>query len=315
MERQYPGSLKSLREEFMGSLVRKSDAAEDLEDENYDEDEDKDFKQVKPSDKEGRWNKHGDPNGTVKMSKAKDEEEEEPKKQKKGTPSEEDENEEEQEEEYEEEEKEVEKGRADREPENFGPGSMHKRAKRALDIRNGKTKPASYDAKNDLPRVAATIGKLRSAERQYKSLRREFEEDSAMEGMRNLHKGDIKKGDEDEASELFDPSTVTKGEQMVENETEIEDVEYVTKALVPIEEIDTIVKARTEEISKAYVTQIDEIKKAYDAKFAEFTAKIEKMEQETIRKGGSVVVIPELLGNDGGMLSNADAIARMQAGK
>lgn len=123
----------------------------------------------------------------------------------------------------------------------------------------------------------------------------------------------IKKGDEDKASELFDPSTVTKGEQM--DDYEDNDVEYVTKALVPIEEIDTIVKARTEEISKAYMGQLDEIKKAYDEKIVELSTKIDKMEQETIRKGGSVIVIPELMNHEGGSMSNADAIARMQAGQ
>jgi len=120
----------------------------------------------------------------------------------------------------------------------------------------------------------------------------------------------MKKGDED-SSESFNPSTVSKGEPMEEHE----DVEYVTKALVPIEEIDTIVKARTEEISKAYVAQLDEIKKAYDAKFVELTSKVEKMEQETIRKGGSVIVIPELMGGYDNTSSNADALARMQAGR
>ena len=85
---------------------------------------------------------------------------------------------------------------------------------------------------------------------------------------------------------------------------------------MPIEEIDTIVKARTEEISKAYMGQLEEIKKAYDVKFVELSSKIEKMEQETIRKGGSVIVIPELLGGStGGSMSNADALARMQAGR
>ena len=118
------------------------------------------------------------------------------------------------------------------------------------------------------------------------------------------------KGDE-EQSESFNPSTVSKGEPMEEQPN---DVEYVTKALVPIEEIDTIVKARTEEISKAYVAQLDEIKKAYDAKFQELNSKVEKMEQETIRKGGSIVVIPELMGTDGAG-SNADALTRMQAGR
>jgi hypothetical protein len=86
--------------------------------------------------------------------------------------------------------------------------------------------------------------------------------------------------------------------------------------MVPIEEIDTIVKARTEEISKAYIAQFDEIKKAYDAKFAELTSKVEKMENQTIIKGGQIVVIPQLMGSDGtGSMSNADALARMQAGR
>ena len=125
----------------------------------------------------------------------------------------------------------------------------------------------------------------------------------------------MRKGDEDAASESFNPSTVTKGEQMDEHEEDAQ--EYVTKALVPIEEIDTIVKARTEEISKAYMGQLDEIRKAYDEKFDKLSEKIEKMENETIRKGGSVVVIPELLGGNGSTSpsSNADAIARMQAGQ
>ena len=82
---------------------------------------------------------------------------------------------------------------------------------------------------------------------------------------------------------------------------------------MPIEEIDTIVKARTEEISKAYLGQLDEIKKAYDEKVGTLEARIVKMEEETIRKGGSVIVIPELLGGqEGSSMSNADAVAKMQ---
>ena len=104
-----------------------------------------------------------------------------------------------------------------------------------------------------------------------------------------------------------------KGETM---EEEYEEQEFITKAMVPIEEIDTIVKARTEEISKAYIAQFDEIKKAYDAKFLELTSKVEKMENETIRKGGQIVVIPQLMGMDGSSsMSNADALAKMQAGR
>jgi hypothetical protein len=104
-----------------------------------------------------------------------------------------------------------------------------------------------------------------------------------------------------------------KGDTMVEEETKEENVqEYVTKAMVPIEEVDTIIKARTDEISKAYVAQIDELKKAH----ADLVTKVEKMEQETIRKGGQIVVIPQLLDPENkGLLSNADALARMQAGR
>ena len=88
--------------------------------------------------------------------------------------------------------------------------------------------------------------------------------------------------------------------------------EYVTKAMVPIEEVDTIIKARTEEITKAYTVQIDELRKAH----ADLKSQVEKMEKETIRKGGSIVVIPQLLDPENkGMLSNADAVARMQAGR
>jgi polyhydroxyalkanoate synthesis regulator phasin len=122
---------------------------------------------------------------------------------------------------------------------------------------------------------------------------------NAPEGLK-LMKGDVKKGD-------------TMGEDNKENVQE-----YVTKAMVPIEDIDTIVKARTEEISKAYSAQLDEIKKAYDAKFTELASKVEKMENETIRKGGNVVVIPTLLGigTEGqGAISNADALATLTAGR
>jgi hypothetical protein len=63
--------------------------------------------------------------------------------------------------------------------------------------------------------------------------------------------------------------------------------------------------------------QLDEIRKAYDEKIDYLAEKIEKMENETIRKGGSVVVIPELLDGVGRGVptSNAEAIARMQAGQ
>jgi hypothetical protein len=116
---------------------------------------------------------------------------------------------------------------------------------------------------------------------------------------------------------------IKKGDNMEEEVSQ----EYVTKAMVPIEEVDTIIKARTEEISKAYTAQfdeikkanlaaIDEIKKAYDAKIAELTTRVDKMSEETIRKGGSIVVIPQLLDpQNQGLMSNADALAKITAGK
>jgi hypothetical protein len=118
---------------------------------------------------------------------------------------------------------------------------------------------------------------------------------------------------------------VKKGDTMEEKEEVSQ--EYVTKAMVPIEEVDTIIKARTEEISKAYTAQfdeikkanlaaIDEVKKAYDTKIAELTTRVDKMSEETIRKGGSIVVIPQLLDPSGqGIMSNADALAKITAGK
>ena len=107
---------------------------------------------------------------------------------------------------------------------------------------------------------------------------------------------------------------IQKGESMDEDEEVSQ--EYVTKAMVPIEEVDTIIKARTEEISKAYTAQFDEIKKAYDAKIAELTTRVDKMSEETIRKGGNIVVIPQLLDpTNQGFGSNADALAKITAGK
>jgi len=329
-------------------------AAEDLADENYDEDEDKDFKHAKPTDKEGRWSKDKDPNGTVKMTKAKkmededsaeevqeeeyEEEEKEvkdksPKKNKgKGVPAKHESEVEEEEKDEEEEEKEVEKGSL----------SENRRGRGNL---RGKVNYGDHAVKYGNVADEDIEPKGRTGKTPSRPLRGKAMEDGHHDNVTKLHdypvkhrepfeghtevswsgKPDsyvklgpkmstVKKGDEDTASELFDPSTVKKGEHMVD-ETETEDVEYVTKALVPIEEIDTIVKARTEEISKAYMGQLDEIKKAYDAKFVELSSQIEKMENETIRKGGSVIVIPELLKEGTGAQSNADAVAQLQAGR
>jgi len=274
----------------MTEEVEKS-VAEDLEDESYDEDEDKDFKHAKSTDKDGKWSKKKDPDGTVKMSKAEEEgdvekaedepvekAEEEPKKQKKGKPSEAEE-----EEEDEEEEEEVEKGQYDREPKIYLHGkSTHQYNKDTLK-EGGSAKHSQAMGK-----ITRT---LRANVKTHTATHAQNKDDAAA-GLKNMTKA---------------------GEQMDEKEA---DVEYVTKALVPIEEIDTIVKARTEEISKAYMGQLDEIKKAYDAKFVELSSKLEKMEQETIRKGANPVIIPELLRMSGeAATSNADAIARMQAGR
>jgi hypothetical protein len=216
------------------------------------------------------------------------EEPEEPKKQKKGKPSEEDEKEED-----EEEEEEVEKGRFDREPSLPGGKSPHESAKESL-------KPGVHPQHTQ--RRGHIISRQRAEEQTPGTPSHNNEErrkTNAPEGLK-LMKGDVKKGD-------------TMGEDNKENVQE-----YVTKAMVPIEDIDTIVKARTEEISKAYSAQLDEIKKAYDAKFTELASKVEKMENETIRKGGNVVVIPTLLGigTEGqGAISNADALATLTAGR
>jgi len=211
------------------------------------------------------------------VEKAEDEPEE-PKKQKKGKPSEAEE-----EEEDEEEEEEVEKGQYDREPKSYLHGkSTHQYNKDTLK-EGGSAKHSQAMGK-----ITRT---LRANVKTHTATHAQNKDDAAA-GLKNMTKA---------------------GEQMDENET---DVEYVTKALVPIEEIDTIVKARTEEISKAYMGQLDEIKKAYDAKFVELSSKLEKMEQETIRKGTNPVIIPELLRMSGeAATSNADAIARMQAGR
>lgn len=206
---------------------------------------------------------------------------EEPKKQTKGKPSEADEKQEKEEDEYEEEEEEVEKSRA---------GNMI-RAKKELREKNEKHDLGPVENRGQAD-AAAHEDQKRSPPRSPDAAKKQFNKNS---------------------NKYMNARVQKSGEPMEEKEN---DVEYVTKALVPIEEIDTIVKARTEEISKAYMGQLEEIKKAYDAKFVELSSKVEKMEQETIRKGGNVVVIPELLKMSGeAATSNADAIARMQAGR
>lgn len=69
-------------------------------------------------------------------------------------------------------------------------------------------------------------------------------------------------------------------------------------------DIETIVKARVE-------SELTEIQKAFDDKIAELVARIEKMEEETIKKGGEIVVIPQdaVYGNQFG---NATALRKFE---
>lgn len=314
-------------------------AAEEAQEDMY---EDDDYDHAEPSDTKGQWSKDKDPNGTVKMTKAQDN----------GKPEEDDEQDEEEDEEEEVEKgtaKDVEhhygtrKGMQQTRKE-ATPRTKQKRGNTEYEIRQNLNNLKKGDEEEEVDKAIRFVYADEDDKKTYADYRREekpgkkkpkeevekgikigdkpdaksgrmpvFRNETGKEKRQNY--GDrIKKGDEDTASELFDPSTVTKGERMDETDYE-NDVEYVTKALVPIEEIDTIVKARTEEIYKAYMGQLDEIKKAHDDRIDELSTKIEKMENETIRKGGSVVVIPELMRTEGTSMSNADALARMQAGQ
>jgi len=299
-------------------------AAEDLEEDNYDEDDDKEFKHLKPSDKEGNWNKSKNPNGTPGLKKAKAD---------KGPDKEEDEEPEEPEDSEDEEEEEVPKVKkairfvdadeddkktyADHRKEEKPGAKKPKHPIEKADEVEKSTRTQNLKQKDLGPRTSGGVGHM--GKRQLLAWADNGPGDRATGAVGHvereaLHER-VKKGDEDGSSELFDPSTVSKGEHMVEYDEE-QDVEYVTKALVPIEEIDTIVKARTDEISKAYQSQIETITKAYDEKVAQLASRVQKMEEETIRKGGSIVVIQELLNSDGtGAMSNADAVAQMQAGR
>jgi len=184
-------------------------------------------------------------------------------------------------------EEEVEKGEFDRQPLSYlGGKSLHQELKEGLKG-EGAAKTAKHSQHN--ARIARSS---RAVQKKPGLSNNELYAHDAAAGLKHMTKA---------------------GETM---EEEYEEQEFITKAMVPIEEIDTIVKARTEEISKAYIAQFDEIKKAYDAKFLELTSKVEKMENETIRKGGQIVVIPQLMGMDGSSsMSNADALAKMQAGR
>lgn len=75
-----------------------------------------------------------------------------------------------------------------------------------------------------------------------------------------------------------------------ETDEEVEKCGCAEKA-EPVEEPADIVKADV--IQKAIDDFRDEIRKAYDEKFAAMEARVAKMEEETIRKGGVVVIHPE----------------------
>jgi hypothetical protein len=253
--------------------VEKGDVSEDDADdeEQYDEESDSSKKKVSPKDKEGQWSKDKDPQGSVKVKKA--EKEQEIDTETRGEDAKEDMDEDDEDEDVE---------------------------------KSHEGKP--WSQKPGQASVGNMVHQMRDTDKKIKQKTKGLPEKEAAAGLKNLHKGTVKKGD-----------TMEEQEEVSQ--------EYVTKAMVPIEEVDTIIKARTEEISKAYTAQfdeikkanlaaIDEVKKAYDAKIAELTTRVDKMSEETIRKGGSIVVIPQLLDPENkGFGSNADALAKISAGK
>ena len=75
------------------------------------------------------------------------------------------------------------------------------------------------------------------------------------------------------------------------------------------EEVNMIVKAKVEEITKAYIVQIDELKKAN----TDLSARIDKMEKETIEKSGVVAILREGDEEMGAVFqSNAAALSSMK---
>jgi len=73
-----------------------------------------------------------------------------------------------------------------------------------------------------------------------------------------------------------------KKEESVEKCSDMKKAEEST-----IVESDFITKAALDEITKAYTEKVDTIQKAHDA----LVARVEKMEKETIEKGGTVIVV------------------------
>jgi chromosome segregation ATPase len=135
----------------------------------------------------------------------------------------------------------------------------------------------------------------------------------------------------EKAIEKMAHSEVGKGGSMTSTEPEQktkQNEEPVKKAEEPVvtaPDTETIVKAKVDEITKAFNVQIDELRKANEAQLTQLTElkkahdtlqeTITKMESEVIKKGGSIVVIPEQLGKNDplfGAVDNATAIAKMR---
>ena len=75
------------------------------------------------------------------------------------------------------------------------------------------------------------------------------------------------------------------------------------------EEVNNIVKAKVDEITKAYQVSLDELKKAN----TDLIARIDKMEKETIEKSGVVAILREGDESLGTVFqSNAAAISSMK---
>lgn len=116
-----------------------------------------------------------------------------------------------------------------------------------------------------------------------------------------------------------EPEIVQKADPMDEFRlllTEVKDLLVVQKAETPVvqkaeletPDLETIVKARV-------ATEVETIRKAFDDKVAELTARIEKMENETIKKGGSVVVIKDEYDTANASFGNASALRMFDEAK
>lgn len=95
-----------------------------------------------------------------------------------------------------------------------------------------------------------------------------------VESDQKVHEGMDKAEESDEMEE-------TK-EESVEKCSDMKKAEEST-----IVEPDFITKAALDEITKAYLEKVDTIQKAHDA----LVARVEKMEKETIEKGGTIIVV------------------------